>query len=88
MKIDFICALLIDFLRENHFKEITIFNYQGVIRRFKQFYASYDTNDYSPEIGNIFANDVISKVTGKFSRERYWLQGRFIRLLNSYFLYR
>ncbi|MDO5139474.1 MAG: site-specific integrase, partial [Oscillospiraceae bacterium] len=40
--------------------------------------------EYSPESGKLYADDVISKVTGKFSKNRYHTQGRFIRLLDSY----
>ena len=35
-------------------------------------------------IGQKYADDVISAVTGKFSKQRYLSQGRFIRLLNTF----
>jgi len=41
--------------------------------------------DYSPEIGQAYADDVISKKTGKYSKQRYYSQGRFSRLLTSYY---
>lgn len=85
MKIDFICASLIDFLKENHFNERTIFNYYGVIRRFKQFCAKQQTDEYTTELGQSYANDVISFKTGKFSSQRYFSQGRFFRLIDSFY---
>ena len=41
--------------------------------------------DYTPEIGQAYADDVISKKTGKYSTQRYYSQGRFARLLTSYY---
>ena len=37
MNIDGICVLCIDALRQVGYDEATIFNYKGVIRRFKEF---------------------------------------------------
>jgi hypothetical protein len=41
---------------------------------------------YYCEIGKTYADDVISVKIGKFSLTRYHTQGRFIRLIDSYFL--
>ena len=86
MKIDTICALLIEALREAGYNESTVFNYQGVIRRFKVFYNDKGVIEYTPAFGKIYADDVISKKTGAFSKNRYHTQGRFIRLIDSYFI--
>ena len=56
-----------------------------MIRRFKQFCKERDVTLYSSEIGKDYADDVISKKTGKFSKNRYHTQGRFYRLIDSYF---
>lgn len=85
MTIDEICSACINALRAEGYNESTIFNYEGVIRRFKQFCKERDVTTYSSEIGKAYANDVISKKTGKFSKNRYHTQGRFYRLIDSYF---
>lgn len=86
MNINTICALLIEALREAGYNEYTVFNYQGVIRRFKVFCNDKGVTKYTPAFGKTYADDVISKNTGAFSKSRYHTQGRFIRLINSYFI--
>ena len=86
MKIDTICALLIEALREASYNESTVFNYQGVIRRFKVFCTRKGVTEYTPAFGKTYADDVISKKTGVFSKNRYHTQGRYIRLVDSYFI--
>lgn len=85
MTIETICNLLLDALTEAGFNESTICNYKGVIRRFKIFCNEREVTDYTPEIGQAYADDVISKKTGKYSTQRYYSQGRFARLLTSYY---
>lgn len=86
MNIDNICELLLEALAEAGFNENTLFNYRGVIRRFKAFCKEKGISEYSTDIGQAYADDVINKKTGKFSKQRYFSQGRFARLLNSYCL--
>ena len=85
MSIDEICERLLEALADAGYNESTIFNYRGVIRRFKAYCSENGITEYSPDAGQPYADDVISAKTGKFSKERYFSQGRFIRLLNSYF---
>ena len=85
MSIDEICELLLEALADAGYNESTIFNYRGVIRRFKTYCRENDIAEYSPDAGQPYADDVVSKKTGKFSNNRYHTQGRFIRLLNSYY---
>jgi len=85
MTIETICNLLLDALTEASFNESTICNYKGVIRRFKIFCNEREVTDYTPEIGQAYADDVISKKNGKYSTQRYYSQGRFARLLTSYY---
>lgn len=85
MTIDEICSACINALCVEGYNESTVFNYEGVIRRFKQFCKERDITLYSSEIGKAYADDVISKKTGKFSKIRYHTQGRFYRLIDSYF---
>ena len=84
MNIDNLCDLLLDSLKDAKYNESTIFNYEGVIRRFKAFCKEHGVAEYTPEFGQLYADDVISIKTGKFSKQRYFSQGRFIRLLDSY----
>lgn len=84
MDINTICSLLIDALRNAEYNESTISLYQGEIRRFKTFCREKGISDYDCAIGKLYADDVISPKTGKFSKERYFLHGRLSRLLNSY----
>ena len=85
MSIDEICELLLEVLTNAGYNESTIFNYRGVIRRFKAYCRENSITEYSPDNGQPYSNDVISGKTGKFSNNRYHTQGRFIRLLNSYY---
>lgn len=85
MNIDTICDKCIEAIRDAGYNESTIFNYQGVIRRFKAFCKARDVSCYSSEIGQQYANDVISNKTGKYSLNRYHTQGRFYRLIDSYY---
>ena len=85
MTIETICNLLLDALTEAGFNESTICNYKGVIRRFKIFCNEREVTDYTPEIGQAYADDVIGKKIGKYSTQRYYSQGRFARLLTSYY---
>ena len=85
MTIETICNMLLDALTEAGFNESTLFNYKGIIRRFKTFCNEKGVTDYTPEIGQAYADDVISKKTGKYSAQRHYSQGRFSRLLTSYY---
>lgn len=85
MNIDTICAKCIEALSEAGYSDTTIFNYEGVIRRFKEFCFEKGITEYSSEIGKLYADDVISEKTGKFSKNRYHTQGRFFRLIESYY---
>jgi len=84
MDINTVCTLLINALKDTGYNDSTIFNYQGAVRRFKAFCKDHDVTEYNHEIGKLYADAVISPKTGKFSKERYHLQGRFIRLIDSY----
>ncbi|MEG1725778.1 MAG: tyrosine-type recombinase/integrase [Anaerovoracaceae bacterium] len=85
MTIDEICEACINALRTESYNESTILNYEGVIRRFKIFCEERQVIFYTRELGKKFADDVISKKTGKFSKNRYHIQGRFYRLIDSYY---
>lgn len=85
MEINTICDAILSALDEASYHEHTIFNYKGVVRRFKAFCNNKGITEYTPDFGQTYADNVISIKTGKFSKNRYHTQGRFIRLLNSYY---
>ncbi len=85
MKIETICELCIKAVRDAGYNESTILNYKGVVRRFKKFCMEMDVIEYSTDIGKQYADAVISKKTGNYSINRYHTQGRFVRLMDSYF---
>lgn len=84
MDVNTVCRSLIKALRDAGYNESTVFNYEGVCRRFKAFSADHNATEYSIGLGQLYADDVINTKTGEFSKSRYHLQGRFIRLINSY----
>jgi site-specific recombinase XerD len=84
--IETICSLCLKAVTNVGYNESTIRNYRGVIKRFKKFCSDHDAVDYSCGIGKLYADDVISSKTGKFSNNRYHTQGRFVRLIDSYFI--
>ena len=84
MDINTVCTLLINALKEARYNDSTVFNYKGAVRRFKAFCMEHGVTEYNHEIGRLYADAVISPKTGKFSKERYHLQGRFIRLIDSF----
>lgn len=85
MEINTICTHLLDALARAGYNEHTIFNYKGVVRRFKTFCQNQEVTEYTPDFGKTYADDVISLKTRRFSKNRYHTQGRFIRLLDSYY---
>jgi len=85
MDINTICDALLTALVEAGYHENTIFSYKGVVRRFKAFCENEGITEYTLDFGQTYADDVISIKTGKFSKNRYHTQGRFIRLLSSYY---
>jgi site-specific recombinase XerD len=84
VNIEEIGKLLIKALEDALYKESTVFNYRGVLRRFKSFCEVRGVTEYSSEIGREYANAVISPKTGRYSAERHFLQMRFIRFFDSY----
>ena len=84
MDLDTICSLLIDALRDAKYSPNTVFLYQGEVRRFKEFCRGKGITDYTSATGKVYADDVISPKTGKYSAERHFLHGRLTRLLDSY----
>lgn len=85
MTIENICNSCIKAVKDAGYNESTIVNYKGVARRFKKFCIKVKVTEYTSDIGKKYADDVTSKKTGKFSKNRYHTQGRFIRLIDSYF---
>jgi integrase len=77
--------ILYHLLEEVIFTLYYLYTTTSVIRRFETFCNEKGVTDYTPEIGQAYADDVISKKTGKYSAQRHYSQGRFSRLLTSYY---
>lgn len=60
MTIDSICTACINAVRNAGYNESTVFNYEGVVRRFKQFCTERNVTVHSCEIGKTYVTDVIS----------------------------
>ena len=56
MSIDEICELLLEVLTNAGYNESTIFNYRGVIRRFKAYCRENSITEYSPDNGQPYSN--------------------------------
>ena len=54
MDIDKICVLLINALHEAGYNESTIYNYHGVVRRFKAFSNEKGKSTYTPALGKTY----------------------------------
>lgn len=88
MTIETICNLLLDALTEAGFNESTLFNYKGVIRRFKIFCAEKGVTDYTPEIGQAYADDVISKKNREIQCPATLLTGEIFKVAHFLLQYR
>ena len=64
MDIDTACTLLINALKDAGYNDSTIFYYQGAVRRFKAFCKEHNVTEYDYEIGQLYADSVISPKTG------------------------
>lgn len=86
MDIQTVCSKLINALQEAQYNESTMANYRRATNRFKVFCNEIGVSEYSPEVGRLYAKDVISPRTRKYSEQRRRLQARFVRLIDSYVL--
>lgn len=64
----------------------SIENYKQVSNRFKKFCAENGYDTYTVNIGQIFADNVFNEETGAFVGYRNVMYGRFVRLINSFYL--
>ena len=64
----------------------SIENYKQVSNRFKKFCAENGYDTYTVNIGQIFADYVFNEETGAFVGYRNVMYGRFVRLINSFYL--
>ena len=64
----------------------SIENYKQVSNRFKKFCAENGYDTYTVNIGQIFADNVFNEETGAFVGYRNVMYGRFVRLINSFYM--
>ena len=84
MDINTVCSKLINALQEAQYNESTIANYRRATKRFKKFCNRLGVSEYNSEVGRLYAEDVISPRTRKYSEQRRRLQARFVRLIDSF----
>lgn len=84
--IDYLCGAFITALNRAGYAQKNIENYKQVSNRFKRFCAENGYNTYTISIGQMFADNVFNETTGEFVRYRYVMYGRFVRLINSFYL--
>lgn len=84
--IDNLCDAFIAALTNAGYALKNIENYKQICNRFKRFCTenSYDT--YAVNIGQMFADNVFNEKTGEVVGYRRVMYGRFVRLINSFYL--
>ena len=87
MKIDTICNSLLETLIQAGYNENTIFNYRGVIRRFKAFCKEKEAFEYTPELGQSYADDVISKKNREVQQTALFLTGKVCKIVDVLLLH-
>ena len=84
--IDDLCDAFIAAITDVGYASKNIENYKQVSNRFKKFCAENDYDTYTANIGQMFADNVFNEKTGELVRYRYVMYGRFVRLINSFYL--
>lgn len=84
--IDNLCDAFIAALTNAGYALKNIENYKQICNRFKRFCTenSYDT--YAINIGQVFADNVFNEKTGEVVGYRRVMYGRFVRLINIFYL--
>lgn len=84
--IDNLCDAFIAALTNAGYALKNIENYKQICNRFKRFCTenSYDT--YAVNIGQMFADNMFNEKTGEVVGYRRVMYGRFVRLINSFYL--
>ena len=83
----FLCDELFKFVKEQGFKESTLVRYRRSLDGFIKFCNDRDVINYTPEIGQEFANDLIPKGKNKVSVDRKCFRRKAVQHFNHYLEY-
>lgn len=81
-----LCDAFITALADAGYAQKNIENYKQISNRFKRFCAENGYDTYTVNVGQMFADNIFNEKTGELVRYRYVMYGRFIRLINSFYL--
>lgn len=84
--IDDLCDAFITALAGAGYARKNIENYKQISNRFKKFCAENGYDAYTLNVGQMFANNIFNEKTGELVRYRHIMYGRFVRLINSFYL--
>ncbi len=82
-----LCDAFITALDGAGYARKNIENYKQVSNKFKRFCTENGYDTYTVNIGQMFADKVFHEKTGEIVRYRHVMYGRFVRLINSFYLH-
>ena len=85
--IDNLCNVFIAALTNAGYALKNIENYKQISNRFKRFCTENGYDTYTVNIGQMFADNVFNEKTGEVVGYRHVMYGRFVRLINSFYLH-
>lgn len=85
--VTFLCDELLKFVTEQGFKKSTLKRYKISLNVFVRFCNERGVINYTPKIGQEFANDLIPKNSGKVSSDRKYFRKKAVQHFNHYFEY-
>lgn len=85
--VTFLCDELLKFVTEQGFKESTLKRYKISLNVFVRFCNERGVINYTPKIGQEFADDLIPKNSGKVSFDRKYFRKKAVQHFNHYFEY-
>ena len=85
--VTFLCDELLKFVTEKGFKKSTLKRYKISLNVFVKFCNERGVINYTPKIGQEFANDLIPKNSGKVSSDRKYFRKKAVQHFNHYFEY-
>ena len=85
--VTFLCDELLKFVTEQGFKESTLKRYKISLNVFVRFCNERGVINYTPKIGQEFADDLIPKSSGKVSSDRKYFRKKAVQHFDHYFEY-
>lgn len=85
--VTFLCDELLKFVTEQGFKESTLKRYKISLNVFVRFCNERGVINYTPKIGQEFADDLIPKNSGKVSSDRKYFRKKAVQHFDHYFEY-